>query len=168
MAMPMSLRSHISIATGWLCSPLPMAMLMCDRSDIGIAIGSGEQSQPVGEEGALTRSGQPVALPDEPRIFVYDNYPGGIGFSAPLYGMHEELLARTRALVASCACEHGCPGCVGPVGDTGPLAKTVALSILDRLGARVFAAPSSSSAPPESRIPSPESRVPSPEPRVLA
>ena len=27
-----------------------------------------------------------------PRIFVYDNYPGGIGFSEPLFRMHDELL----------------------------------------------------------------------------
>jgi DEAD/DEAH box helicase domain-containing protein len=72
-----------------------------------------------------------VTLPDEPRIFIYDNYPGGIGFSAPLFAMHGELIARTRELISGCECEHGCPTCVGPIGDTGPLAKTVALRILD-------------------------------------
>jgi DEAD/DEAH box helicase domain-containing protein len=50
-----------------------------------------------------------------------------------LYSLHQDLLARTRELIASCACEHGCPACVGPVGDTGPLAKAVALRVLDRL-----------------------------------
>jgi len=39
----------------------------------------------------------------------------------------------TRRLIASCDCENGCPGCVGPVGNTGPLAKAAALGILDRL-----------------------------------
>jgi ATP-dependent helicase YprA (DUF1998 family) len=68
-----------------------------------------------------------------PRIFLYDAYPGGIGFSAPLFGMHAELLTRTRLLIAGCDCEHGCPTCVGPVGETGPLAKTVALRLLQRL-----------------------------------
>ena len=47
--------------------------------------------------------------------------------------MHADLLRRTRDVIASCACEHGCPTCVGPVGNTGPLAKLVALRILDRL-----------------------------------
>ena len=110
-------------------------LLMCDRQDIGISIGSGdpEQDQVAGEQD-LTRHGYPSALPEEPRIFVYDNYPGGIGFSAPLFGMHAELLARTRELIARCECEQGCPGCVGPIGDTGPLAKTVALRVLDLLG----------------------------------
>jgi ATP-dependent helicase YprA (DUF1998 family) len=70
---------------------------------------------------------------DTPRIFLYDAYPGGIGFSAPLFGMHEELLARTRTLIEGCECEHGCPTCVGPVGETGPLAKGVALRLLPHL-----------------------------------
>ena len=96
-------------------------LLMCDRQDIGISIGSGDQ----GDDGELTM------VPDEPRIFVYDNYPGGIGFSEPLYGMHEDLLRRTRDLIAGCECQNGCPTCVGPVGNTGPLAKVVALRILD-------------------------------------
>jgi DEAD/DEAH box helicase domain-containing protein len=114
-------------------------LLMCDRQDIGISIGSGEQ----GDDTDLTRAGQPfdvaqggpAKLSDEPRIFVYDNYPGGIGFSEPLFGMHDNLLARTRELIAGCECQHGCPTCVGPVGNTGPLAKNVALRILDLIGA---------------------------------
>jgi DEAD/DEAH box helicase domain-containing protein len=102
-------------------------LLMCDRQDIGISIGSAEQ----GEETDLNRAGFPTKVSDQPRIFVYDNYPGGIGFSEPLFTMHGDLLARTRALIAGCGCAHGCPTCVGPIGNTGPLAKTVALRILE-------------------------------------
>ncbi|HTM03167.1 MAG TPA: DEAD/DEAH box helicase [Vicinamibacterales bacterium] len=112
-------------------------LLMCDRQDVGISIGTGEQ----GEDPDLTRAGArfdssygaPATLADEPRIFIYDNYPGGIGFSEPLFNMHGDLLARTRELIAACECEHGCPTCVGPVGNTGPMAKAVALRILDRV-----------------------------------
>ena len=110
-------------------------LLMCDRQDIGISIGSGDEAgggQPAaGRNTEITRGGLPATLSDEPRIFVYDNYPGGIGFSEPLFRMHDSLLARTRELIAGCECQHGCPTCVGPVGNTGPLAKTVALRILD-------------------------------------
>ena len=60
---------------------------------------------------------------DEPRVFIYDNYPGGIGFSEPLFRMHAELVARTRELIAGCPCESGCPSCVGPLGDVGAKAK---------------------------------------------
>ncbi len=103
-------------------------LLMCDRQDIGISIGSGDQ----GDDGELT------VLPDEPRIFVYDNYPGGIGFSEPLHAMHDGLLRRTRELITGCECLQGCPTCVGPIGNTGPLAKMVALRILDLVGARAI------------------------------
>jgi DEAD/DEAH box helicase domain-containing protein len=104
-------------------------LLMCDRNDIGISIGSGHQA----DDTDLTRTGHPATIPDEPCVFVYDNYPGGIGFSEPLFAMRVELLTRTRDLIASCECEHGCPTCVGPIGDTGPLAKTAAVRILQLL-----------------------------------
>jgi DEAD/DEAH box helicase domain-containing protein len=105
-------------------------LLMCDRQDIGISIGSGNE----GDSPDLTRTGEPVTLSDEPRIFIYDNYPGGIGFSEPLYAMDDELRRRTRDLIAGCECQNGCPTCVGPIGNTGPMAKTVALRILDLIG----------------------------------
>jgi DEAD/DEAH box helicase domain-containing protein len=106
-------------------------LLMCDRHDIGISIGSGER----GEQTDLTRMGEPVRLSDEPRIFIYDNYPGGVGFSEPLFRMDEELRRRTHDLIAGCECQHGCPTCVGPIGNTGPLAKRVALRILELIEA---------------------------------
>jgi len=106
-------------------------LLMCDRQDIGISIGSGDE----GDVQEHTRMGEPLTLSDEPRIFIYDNYPGGIGFSEPLCSMDDELRRHTRELIAGCECEHGCPTCVGPIGNTGPLAKTVALRILDLIEA---------------------------------
>jgi DEAD/DEAH box helicase domain-containing protein len=104
-------------------------LLMCDRQDVGLSIGAGD------DQDVAPRQDNPAVF-DEPRVFIYDNYPGGIGFSEPLFGMHDQLLADTRALIASCACEHGCPTCVGPIGESGPLAKQVALMVLDRLLAR--------------------------------
>jgi DEAD/DEAH box helicase domain-containing protein len=92
-------------------------LLMCDARDLGLSINAGEEER----EG------------DVPRIFLYDAYPGGIGFSEPLFSMQTDLLQRTRELIAACPCDNGCPSCVGPVGQTGPLAKTVALRILDHL-----------------------------------
>ena len=98
-------------------------LLMCDRHDIGISID--------GDRGGGRGAGDVVS--GRRRIFIYDNYPGGIGFSEPLFRMHGELLEATRRLIAECECENGCPGCVGPVGNTGPLAKAAALRILDLL-----------------------------------
>ena len=103
-------------------------LLMCDRHDIGISIDTGEQVDPA--VGVQMSSGETLSADKSPRLFIYDNYPGGIGFSQPLHRMHGELLRNTRMLIAECECESGCPACVGPVGNTGPLAKAAALKIL--------------------------------------
>ena len=60
-------------------------LLMCDRHDIGLSVDGGtlERSPRTGGAG-----GVPAALAAEPNIFIYDNYPGGIGFSRPLFDMH--------------------------------------------------------------------------------
>jgi DEAD/DEAH box helicase domain-containing protein len=103
-------------------------LLMCDRHDIGISIDTGEQIDPAA--GVRMSSGAAPAVDRSPRLFIYDNYPGGIGFSQPLFRMHGELLEGTRRLIAECECETGCPGCVGPAGQTGPMAKAAALRLL--------------------------------------
>jgi DEAD/DEAH box helicase domain-containing protein len=105
-------------------------LLMCDRSDVGVSIDGGSLDRVTRTGG---KGGVPEALQAEPNVFIYDNYPGGIGFSRPLFEMHETLLARTRELIAECPCESGCPSCVGPEGNTGPRAKAVALEILSGL-----------------------------------
>jgi DEAD/DEAH box helicase domain-containing protein len=66
---------------------------------------------------------------------LYDKYPGGIGFSEPLFRLAETLLQNTQSLIAHCPCTSGCPSCVGPVGEVGEKGKEVALEILRRIGA---------------------------------
>ena len=121
-------------------------LLMCDRQDIRISLGGGQHAEDTdlnrgagvfrSEGQVVGRASGSMLLSDEPRVFIYDNYPGGIGFSEPLFRMHVELLARTRELIAGCECEWGCPTCVGPIGNTGPLAKVAALRILDQITAQ--------------------------------
>ena len=53
----------------------------------------------------------------EPNLYLYDAYPGGIGFSEPLFHAYDLLLGRTRELIEACPCENGCPSCVGPAGE---------------------------------------------------
>jgi DEAD/DEAH box helicase domain-containing protein len=110
-------------------------LLMCDQRDLGATIG----------EGAPPGDGEvewpPFTAADRgrieeffrPTLYLYDAYPGGIGMSEPLYHMHDQLLHRTRELIAACPCQNGCPSCVGPAGDTGALAKDAALAIVGRL-----------------------------------
>ena len=76
----------------------------------------------------------------EPQIFVYDNYPGGIGLSEPLYRLHDRLVRESEALIAACACSDGCPSCVGPVGEVGSRGKEVALAILQAVRGETVAA----------------------------
>ncbi len=67
----------------------------------------------------------------DPTVFIFDAYPGGVGFSELLFDQHATLLDLAQGLIRSCGCEHGCPMCVGPVLDVGPAAKDAALAILD-------------------------------------
>jgi DEAD/DEAH box helicase domain-containing protein len=103
-------------------------LLMCDRHDIGLSVDGGSLDRSTRTGGI---GGVPEALAVDPNIFIYDNYPGGIGFSRPLYEMHDLLLARTYELITTCPCQSGCPSCVGPEGNTGPHAKAVASRILE-------------------------------------
>jgi DEAD/DEAH box helicase domain-containing protein len=113
-------------------------LLMCDGRDLGTAIGErpptldGESDEftPMRMEDLATQNAKEFF---EPNLYLYDAYPGGIGFSEPLFRAHELLVHKTRELIAACDCEQGCPSCVGPAGDLAPRAKEAALAILDRL-----------------------------------
>ena len=70
---------------------------------------------------------------DMPTIFLYDQYPGGIGLSEKAYEMQEMLLQHALDIVESCGCEGGCPSCVGPLNDTGLRGKSAAKRILREL-----------------------------------
>ena len=104
-------------------------LLMCDSHDLGLSI-DGIAMEGASRVGGSSRGAAQTEISASPTIFIYDNYPGGIGFSEPLYGMHEELIERTRELIDGCPCSSGCPSCVGPEGATGPLAKAVASRLL--------------------------------------
>jgi DEAD/DEAH box helicase domain-containing protein len=113
-------------------------LLMCDARDLGTAIGErppkpgveGEAFAPVSMEDAIPRTEKEFF---QPNLYLFDGYPGGIGFSEPLYRAHELLVAQTRELIVGCSCESGCPSCVGPAGDLAPRAKEAALAILQRI-----------------------------------
>jgi DEAD/DEAH box helicase domain-containing protein len=96
-------------------------VLMCDPRDLGVALGEDTVPSPRGYE---------------PNLYLYDNYPGGIGQSEPLFRLRQRLLEGTSRLLKDCACESGCPGCVGPVGEVGERGKEVALRLIDLLLAK--------------------------------
>jgi DEAD/DEAH box helicase domain-containing protein len=99
--------------------------VMCDPRDLGISISED-----------IAGSVQVF----EPNLYLYDNYPGGIGQSAALYRLAPRLIEGAAALLASCKCETGCPSCVGPVGEVGERGKETAGRILRELAAAKHAA----------------------------
>jgi DEAD/DEAH box helicase domain-containing protein len=141
-SLPFSISERQSGMIGLLHALESMAtlLLMCDPRDLGTAIGERPPSPGSLAAAPADSVGARHAVPlqaghefFEPNLYLYDAYPGGIGFSEPLYRVHELLLARTRELIASCPCEQGCPSCVGPAPDSGEHTKQVAMGILDRL-----------------------------------
>ena len=92
--------------------------VMCDPRDLGVSI---------------TEDIAGSLQVFEPNLFLYDNYPGGIGQSSALFKLAPRLIASAAELLASCGCEAGCPTCVGPVGEVGERGKDTAKRILDAL-----------------------------------
>ncbi|HWF39719.1 MAG TPA: DEAD/DEAH box helicase [Candidatus Acidoferrales bacterium] len=141
--LPFALSERQSGIFGLLHALESMAalLMMCDRRDLGTAVGERPPSpgvMHVWQEYAIAPIGPLDTRAEikeffEPNLYLYDAYPGGIGFSEPLYRVHDLLLRRTRELISACPCEQGCPSCVGPAGDKSERAKEVALAILDRL-----------------------------------
>jgi DEAD/DEAH box helicase domain-containing protein len=141
------------VALSYTLGQMAALFLMCDRHDLGVALGDNGQGDATVERGfsrprdrslaqgssAGAEVGREIdrggvfasSLPFEPNLFLYDKYPGGIGLSEPLYRLHDRLLAESRALIAACSCRDGCPSCVGPAGEVGSRGKEVALAILE-------------------------------------
>src|ERR1019366_2937930 len=92
------------VALGALLCTVGSPPVTCDPRDLGVSITE-----------AIAGSLQTF----EPNLYLYDNYPGGIGQSAPLFKMTRPLLEGAAALLRGCPCEAGCPGCVGPIGEVG-------------------------------------------------
>ena len=66
----------------------------------------------------------------KPTIYIYDNYPGGVGFSEKMFELRRPLLQAAQELILGCGCEKGCPSCVGPIDEVGIKGKESALLIL--------------------------------------
>ncbi|WP_442918206.1 DEAD/DEAH box helicase [Magnetococcus sp. PR-3] len=123
--------------------------IMAERGDLGRAVGDGQAgwsaTQDPNRRGALRDAdGQPLKPENltgnfEPTLFLYDSYPGGIGFTEPLYGLAEQIVQDALALVQRCDCKQGCPSCVGAVlaaeEEGGASPRSAALTVLRLLSA---------------------------------
>lgn len=61
---------------------------------------------------------------ERPTVYVYENIPGGVGLAAKLYHEADKLFEACREQVRKCACENGCPVCVGPAMEVGERGKS--------------------------------------------
>ncbi|MDX1765024.1 MAG: DUF1998 domain-containing protein, partial [bacterium] len=105
-----------------------------DVRDLDRAVGDREGTRSARPGQGIVREREISSLEEtgafEPTLFLYDAYPGGIGFSAKLYDLHDRLLRETESLIRHCSCQEGCPSCVGPVTEVGAMSKETALAIL--------------------------------------
>ena len=67
--------------------------VMCDPRDIGTVV----DSSCLGADA----------------LFLYDRYPGGMGYARRCLDRIGEMLAAVRQVVRECPCQDGCPSCVG-------------------------------------------------------
>jgi len=137
--LPYALSDRQNGILGLLYAMASMAtlLLMCDGRDLGTAVGERPASPGIETEwqefSAAMANAAEMKEFFEPNLYLYDAYPGGIGFSEPLFRVHDILLRRTRELIVGCPCENGCPSCVGPAGEKCEKTKEAALAILERL-----------------------------------
>jgi DEAD/DEAH box helicase domain-containing protein len=68
-------------------------MSMCDPADLGGKIDSSNLGRPT--------------------LFLFDRYPGGLGFAEQGWARLDELIDAAYAHLEACPCEGGCPSCVG-------------------------------------------------------
>jgi DEAD/DEAH box helicase domain-containing protein len=131
------------LGLGYALHSIAALHLMCDLHDL---------NRCVGDRGAkwflrLSRDSKGIyssfdaqeAIPEErmglfePTLFLYDNYPGGMGFSHQLFDDARMLLEKTQRLISKCECRCGCPSCVGPTKELGEKSKEVALALLGEI-----------------------------------
>lgn len=100
----------------YVLSQLAPLLIMCDVNDLG------------------SHFDPRSALVDGlPALFLYDKVPAGIGLCDEIYQRHDELMKNAFDLVEHCACQEGCPSCVGVGGENGSGGKRETLALLAML-----------------------------------
>lgn len=98
------------------------AFVLCERADVGGV------SYPL------------YPATGEPLVFIYDGYPGGVGYAREGAAQFDAWLRAARDLLARCPCTSGCPRCVlSPKCGNGNqmLDKGAALALAEALLARL-------------------------------
>jgi len=64
-----------------------------------------------------------------PTVFLYETYPGGVGFCDKLFDHHHRLLDAAISMISGCRCKEGCPSCVGSPLEIGTRGKAGAVKL---------------------------------------
>lgn len=67
--------------------------VMCDTQDIGAVVDSKNLKHDA--------------------MFLHDKYPGGMGYARRCLDCFDDLIGTVAEVIQQCACENGCPSCVG-------------------------------------------------------
>jgi len=131
------------LGLGYALHSIAALHLMCDPRDLNRCVGDRGAKWFLrlsrDSKGIYSSYDSPEQIPEEkmglfePTLFLYDNYPGGMGFSAQLFDDTRMLLEKTRGLISRCECRYGCPSCVGPIKEVGERSKEVALTLLKEI-----------------------------------
>jgi DEAD/DEAH box helicase domain-containing protein len=95
--------------------------VMCDPSDIGATVDA--------------------ACLGADALFVYDKFPGGLGYGRRCRDRMDAILDTNGAVIRECRCEDGCPSCVGsstPAYAMGDLDSVARGRILSKAAARAL------------------------------
>lgn len=103
----------------YVLNQLAPLLIMCDVSDLDAHFDP-----------------QSVLVGGAPVLFLYDKVPAGIGLCDEIYQRHEELMQNALDLVENCACQEGCPSCVGVGGENGSGGKRETLALLTLLNGK--------------------------------
>jgi DEAD/DEAH box helicase domain-containing protein len=112
------------LGAGYALQVVAKVAVMADAADLQKAVGDGNGAWFATSDGRgrgqLRSADGSLVDPEQgdrfvPTIYLYDNFPGGVGLSEPLWRRQQELLQRASELVERCDCKAGCPACVGPV-----------------------------------------------------
>src|SRR5262247_2867697 len=121
-------------AVTYLLHHLAPIFLLCDIRDLGSWLGD---TTPATSGAVATCESAKRRLMEaeqfNPTIYLYDSHAGGIGLAEHLFEILPDLLRRGLDTLEACACQAGCPSCVGPVNEVGRRAKSTARSLLRAL-----------------------------------
>jgi DEAD/DEAH box helicase domain-containing protein len=91
--------------------------LMCDPRDILFVVQAPTGDVPEKEDG------------EQLALFFYDSHLGGVGLSDQAFEEALPILNDAKHLIEGCRCTQGCPTCVGPLDQSSPIVKEIAIAL---------------------------------------